>query len=226
MFKDIYDKVKNEFPQIESVAADAGYKVPYICKQILEDARIPVMPYKRYHGKKELFRPYEFEYDRENDCVICPYHQKLRYSTTNRDGYREYKSDRKVCANCPMRLKCTQSKNCQKTFTRHIWADYMETAEAIRHTQWGKETYKKRAETIERVFADAKEKHGMRYTTLRGKAKVTMQVLLTFACMNLKKLAIRKSRDPRFRIKNSFSLIFFPHIFLSLKTTAKSTVWA
>ena len=80
----------------------------------------------------------------------------------------------------------------------------METAEAIRHTQWGKETYKKRAETIERVFADAKEKHGLRYTTLRGKAKVTMQALLTFACMNLKKLAIWKSRDPRFRSKSGF----------------------
>ncbi len=226
MFKDIYDKVKNEFPEIEAVAVDSGYKIPYICKQILEDARIPVMPYKRYPGKKELFRPYEFEYDRERDCVICPCHQILRYSTTNRDGYREYKSDRKVCTNCPMRLKCTQSKNCQKTFTRHVWADYMETAEAIRHTQWGKETYKKRAETIERVFADAKEKHGLRYTTLRGKAKVTMQALLTFACMNLKKLAIWKSRDPTFRPKSGFPILFSLNFILHSKITAKSAAWA
>ena len=42
---------------------------------------------------------------------------------------------------------------------------------------------------IERVFADAKVKHGLRYTQLCGLAKVTMQVTLTFACMNLKKLA-------------------------------------
>jgi hypothetical protein len=34
-----------------------------------------------------------------------------------------------------------------------------------------------------------KVKHGLRYTQLRGLAKVTMQVTLTFACMNLKKLA-------------------------------------
>ena len=38
------------------------------------------------------------------------------------------------------------------------------------------------------MFADAKVKHGLRFTQLRGLAKVTMQVTLTFACMNLKKL--------------------------------------
>ncbi|MDP1422205.1 transposase, partial [Peribacillus simplex] len=41
--------------------------------------------------------------------------------------------------------------------------------------------------TIERVFADAKEKHGMRWTTLRGLKKLSMQAMLTFAAINLKK---------------------------------------
>jgi hypothetical protein len=52
-----------------------------------------------------------------------------------------------------------------------------------------KQIYTKRKETIERVFADAKEKHGMRWTTLRGLKKLSMQAMLTFASMNLKKLA-------------------------------------
>ncbi|WP_179301714.1 transposase, partial [Neobacillus jeddahensis] len=38
-------------------------------------------------------------------------------------------------------------------------------------------------------FADAKEKHGMRWTTLRGLKKLSMQAMLTFAAMNLKKMA-------------------------------------
>lgn len=42
---------------------------------------------------------------------------------------------------------------------------------------------------IERVFADAKEKHAMRYTHHRGLARVTNWVRLKFAAMNLKKLA-------------------------------------
>ncbi|MBT2700976.1 transposase, partial [Bacillus sp. ISL-40] len=59
----------------------------------------------------------------------------------------------------------------------------------LRHTQENKSIYARRKETIERVFADAKEKHGMRWTTLRGLKKLSMQAMLTFAAMNLKKMA-------------------------------------
>ena len=71
----------------------------------------------------------------------------------------------------------------------------MEMAEDIRHLPEGKEIYTMRGQTIERVFADAKEKHFMRYTQLRGLAKLRMQTLLTFACMNLKKLASWKRKN-------------------------------
>ena len=59
----------------------------------------------------------------------------------------------------------------------------------IRHMARGKMVYALRSQTIERIFGDAKEKHQMRYTQLRGRARLKMQVLLTFSCMNLKKLA-------------------------------------
>ena len=55
-------------------------------------------------------------------------------------------------------------------------------------------TYALRSQTIERVFADAKEKHAMRYTPYRGLAAVTAWVKLKFAAMNLKKLALYKWR--------------------------------
>jgi hypothetical protein len=44
--------------------------------------------------------------------------------------------------------------------------------------------YDKRKETIERVFADAKEKYSMRYTNHRGLSRVTNWVRLKFAAMN------------------------------------------
>ena len=61
-------------------------------------------------------------------------------------------------------------------------------AEDIRHTPQYRDIYKLRQQKIERVFADAKEKHGMRYTQYRGLAQVTNWVKLKFAAMNLKKL--------------------------------------
>ena len=55
--------------------------------------------------------------------------------------------------------------------------------------------YKMRKEKIERVFAGAKEKHAMRYTPYRGLTQVTNWAKLKFACLNLKKLALWKSKD-------------------------------
>lgn len=196
MFDEIYAKVIKKHPEIEAVAVDAGYKTPWIMKQIIDSGRIPCTPYKRPMRKYGFFKKHEYVYDEYYDCYICPNSQVLSYATTNRKGYREYKSDPKICVNCPMRAQCTESKACQKQITRHVWEDYIELAEDYRHTPEYKEIYKRRKETIERVFADAKEKHGMRYTRLRGLEKVKMQVTLTYACMNLKKLAKWKRKSP------------------------------
>ena len=70
-----------------------------------------------------------------------------------------------------------------------IWEDYMETCEDIRQTLGMKDIYAKRKQTIERLFGTAKENHGMRYTQMYGKAKMEMKIGLTYAAMNLKKLA-------------------------------------
>jgi hypothetical protein len=72
----------------------------------------------------------------------------------------------------------------------------MEQCEEIRQTLGMKELYSHRKETIERLFGTAKENHGFRYTQLFGKARMEMKVALTFACLNLKKLAgIKRKRE-------------------------------
>ncbi len=129
-------------------------------------------------------------YDEHYNCYLCPQGQILKYATTTKEGYRQYKSNPLICAKCPCLSQCTESKHHQKLIQRHIWASYVEEAEHLRHSYDIKQIYAKRKETIERVFADAKEKHGKRWTTLRGLKKWSMQAMLTFAAMNLKKLAI------------------------------------
>jgi len=186
-FKGLYDKLENI--GMEYCIADAGYKTPAIAKLLLDDGIKPVLPYKRPMTKDNFFKKYEYVYDEHYDCYICPRNQTLKYSTTNRDGYREYKSCGHICEKCEFLPKCTESKNHVKVVTRHIWEDYIETCEDIRHTDGMKDLYSHRKETIERVFGTAKENHGFRYTQMYGKARMTMKVALTFACMNLKKLA-------------------------------------
>lgn len=186
-FQSLYEKIKNI--GIETLIADAGYKTPAIAKLLLDDGIKPLFPYKRPMTKEGFFRKYEYVYDEYFDSYICPNDQLLTYRTTNRDGYREYKSFGETCASCPYLSQCTQSKDHVKVVTRHIWEPYMEICEEIRHTLGMKELYSKRKETIERIFGTAKENHGLRYTQMFGKARMEMKVGLTFACMNLKKLA-------------------------------------
>ena len=185
----VYNEVTRKYA-VEFVAMDAGYKTPWIAKKVLDDNKIPVLPYTRYKGKSDRYKPWEYIYDGAADEYICPQGQRLRHTTTDRNGKRTYRNIPQQCADCPCKAKCGANEKGQKIHTTHIWQEYLDLVEQIRKTERGKEIYAKRKETIERVFADAKEKHAMRYTHHRGLAAVTRWVRLKYAAMNLKKLAI------------------------------------
>ena len=210
MFDGLYKALLERFPEVEMLGIDSGYKTPWILKQVFDSGRLPSTPYKRPMTKEGFFRKHEYVYDEYYDCYLCPADHVLSYSTTNRDGYREHKSKAYTCEKCPLRERCTRSSNFTKVVTRHLWADYLERAEDVRHSPQGKEVYALRKETIERVFGDAKEKHGLRYTQYRGLARLRMQVLLTFSCMNLKKLAKWKRLKALREASVSFFLLLFP----------------
>lgn len=207
-FQTLYEKLKRH--AVKTMVMDAGYKTPAIAKLLIDEDITPLFPYKRPMTKKGFFRKQEYVYDEYYDCYLCPADQMLKYSTTNRDGYREYKSNGKVCANCPYLSQCTESKNHVKVITRHIWERYMEICEDIRYTRGMKELYGKRKETIERDFGTAKEHHAMRYTQLIGKEKMSMKAGLTFACMNMKKLVnILGRRDGNSSFKQRICNFFY-----------------
>ncbi len=206
-FKELYDKLKPF--GIKKLIADAAYKTPAIAKLLIEDNIDPILPYKRPQTKDGFFRKHEYVYDEYYDCYICPDNKILKYFTTNREGYREYKSCASDCASCPYLYQCTESANRVKVVTRHVWEKYIEICEDLRHTKGNRELYDKRKETIERLFGTAKEHHGFRYTQLKGKARMAMKAGLTFACLNLKKLAFLLD----FRDKASLTFRSFSHFF-------------
>ena len=195
----VYDKVTERFQDAQFIVMDAGYKTPWIAKKILEDSRIPILPYTRRGYKDGQFRPWEYEYDVATDSFTCPRGETLRHTTTDRDGKRIYRSTPSICRSCPCRERCGANEKGQKVLQTHIWQEYLDIVEALRRTERGKALYAKRKETIERVFADAKEKHAMRYTQHRGLAHVSSWVRLKFAAMNLKKMAVWSCNNSVFR---------------------------
>jgi len=185
-----YNMLNEKFKeQIKNVCLDAGYVNPAICREIILSGHEPLMPYKRAMTGKGLFKKYEYAYDEYYDCYICPNNEILSYSTTDKNGYKIYKSNPEKCKKCRLREKCTRSKNCVKVVTRHIWEEYKEQANENRYTKLWKDNYPLRKETIERTFGDCKEQHGLRFTRVRGLLKNEQNATMIFACHNLKKMA-------------------------------------
>lgn len=59
VFPKLYNKLKEKYKNMEKIVVDAGYKIPAIARMIIEDGKIPVMPYKRPMTKKGNFKKKE-----------------------------------------------------------------------------------------------------------------------------------------------------------------------
>lgn len=176
--------------EIRSVGLDAGYFTAGICKG-LEDRQIyGVIGYRRPTHRKGYYYKREYHYDAGQDRYTCPEGATLIYKTTDRNGYRHYRSDPDRCLNCPQRARCTGNAKGEKTLTRHVWEDSKERIGQHRLSPGGRLIYQRRKETVERSFADAKELHGYRYARFRGLDRMKGQCLLAAAAQNIKKIAL------------------------------------
>jgi transposase len=192
---------------VDAVGLDAGYNSAAICHGLEQRDIYGVIGYRRPTHKKEYFYKRDYVYDAEADVYICPAEQRITYNTTNRKGYREYKSDPTRCKNCPLLMQCTRSAGHQKVLTRHVWEDARERIDAHRKTDAGWKIYARRKETVERSFADGKQLHGHRYARLRGLPKVQEQCLLSAACQNMKKIAMHRARKAFLSLLNGFNVV-------------------
>jgi transposase len=179
---------------IRAAGVDAGYAAAAITQGLEERNIYGVIGYRTPTHRDGYFYKREYRYDAKLDVYICPNGQLLSYRTTNREGYRQYHSDPEQCRNCPLRNKCTESRNHTRVVTRHGWEASTERIDQHRLEKVGKRIYKRRKETVERSFADAKQLHGHRYARMRGLIKVQQQCLLAAAAQNIKKIALLLSR--------------------------------
>ncbi len=175
---------------VKAVGLDAGYFTANICKNLIQKEIMAVIAYRRPNGKNGFFKKGKFKFDKEKNVYICPANSTLHYRTTNRRGYREYISNPKTCKTCAYLGKCTESQRYQKVVTRHVWEDYKELVNGNRLTSYGKDVYKRRKETVEISFANAKQLHGYRHAKYRGIERVKEQAFMTAIVQNIKKIAM------------------------------------
>jgi transposase len=176
---------------VGAVGLDAGYATAGIAKGLEDRAIRGVTGYRRPRPPKPgMMAPSSFTHEPAADGYRCPQGQVLTYATTDRNGYRHYKSDPAICRDCLLLASCTTNAKAQRTIIRHVWADAKERTDANRLTAWGKAIYRRRKETVERSFADAKQLHGHRYARFRSLTRVACQCLIAAAAQNIKKIAL------------------------------------
>jgi hypothetical protein len=192
------DRQRQRFSfDVRAVGLDAGYATTGIAQGLEERRILGVTGYRNPTPPRPgMMRKKVFIYEPEADGYRCPQGQLLTYATTDRNGYRHYKSDPQVCRTCPLLASCTTNAKAQRTITRHVWAEARERTDSHRLTPWGKAIYKRRKETVERSFADAKQLFGHRYARFRGLIGVTSQCLLAATAQNIKKIAMALTKVP------------------------------
>ena len=139
-----------------------------VCHQLVQAGIPPVVGYRRRTHKGHYFGKYRFTFDPIKNVYLCPQGHELTWRTTNREGYREYRSDPRTCRDCPKRTKCFPAHSSRRQVKHHVWQDALEQADAFTKTSKGKRIYAWRKETVERSFAEAKELHGLRYARILG----------------------------------------------------------
>lgn len=191
------DELTDEFNETKHVVMDAGYTSPLLQDILLSKGIMPVLPYHRPKGKKLVkesgeveftYTKHYFKYDESKDIYICPYLKQLTYRGIDTQGYKVYRSRTKDCRECPYKHKCTNQNT--KTICRHLLEYTKKQTIEFRLSEEGKELYRKRKYTIERLFGQCKMSHCLGFTLVRGLEKNQNRNLIIYSVANIKKLAL------------------------------------
>jgi transposase len=130
----------------------------------------------------------DFTYNPDQNTYTCAAGETLAPASVRpSERMTEYKAPPGVCADCRFRAECSPTgkrRGLRRSFDRSLIDDVQRWLD----TDEGRQRYRQRQVYIETQFGIAKELHGLRRAKWRGRWRVQIQVWLTAAAMNMKKL--------------------------------------
>jgi len=140
-------------------------------------------------GNKPKLSPFSkdsFDYDEETDQFLCPNGEILcrkgEYEYNGKQVYAYYGAN---CAECPFRSECAGEGKIRAITSDGYEGERRRMAAKMR-SEAGKETYKKRKETVEWPFGNIKQNLKFREFLTRGIEKVRVEHNLVCTAHNLK----------------------------------------
>ena len=181
--------------QVKEVVADAKYGTLANYEFLDKDGTIAfIPPRQRIRGPGGIWGSNHFRYLREQDIFLCPDGKSMKRfahrASTKRVSYRVAKG---ACLGCRFREQCTPTGQ-DRTISRFFDQRLVDEAKERLSSTRGKELLLQRRVSAEGVFAWAKELHGLRRTRFMGRWKVQIQVWLTAAVINIKRVVKQLAR--------------------------------
>jgi transposase len=139
----------------------------------------------------------QFTYLPEVDRLRCPQGHELGcHQQRSQEQLKVYLiEDPGLCAQCPRRVQCTQSKR-GRSVQRHVQADLVEAARQEAHSPAGRYSRRRRQHVMEGSFADAVNNHGAKKARWRGLGRQKIQSWLIAAVQNLRTLLRHRASKP------------------------------
>ena len=173
---------------VRELVADSGYSSEVAFQACVERGVTPIFAWRALNNRHGGFDRDRFTYVPERDVFICPAGQPMRHSSENlRFRQSVYRTVKGTCHRCPLKSQCSPGR-AERSVTRRWEADLWEEIERNLKTRHARRLLRRRQAVVEPVFADAKEKHGMRRAQFRGRQNMLIQALLTAAVFNIKQL--------------------------------------
>jgi IS5 family transposase len=162
----------------EAVVADGLYDSGDNRSRIHEEGMKAYIPFRGERRGME-----EFKYLAEEDQVVCAAEKKTIGKIRQENGMLYYFSAHD-CRRCSRLRKCVRENQVRMT----VWIsdDYKQK---IADDGEGRHEALRIRKMVERKFGEAKKWHGMARARYRGRAKVKIQVLMTFLVLNVKRIA-------------------------------------
>lgn len=170
------------------VAADKAYGSATFLAFVRDQGALPHIPViERSEQTKGKFAREAFTYHRDRDCYTCPAGNMLAHRGFHRPtGVHRYTARPNDCQACSLRKQCTGGRH--RGLCRMEDEDARDLARAEMRTGLFKRSMRLRR-GVERLFADAKVKHGMTRLHLRGLRGAEEEFLVEAAVLNLLLLA-------------------------------------
>jgi transposase len=176
---------------ITTVTADAGYAHGGNYQQLAAREITAIIPPQREARHPRRLPLRRFKYDAKHHCVRCPGGKTLRRSCQQTQGwvYRAKPSD---CRSCPLRARCfSASASSRIVLISHGYEALLRARRRhLARLPEDRVLYARHRWRVEDAHGEAKTQHGLGRAARRGLANVSIQVYLTAAVMNLKRLAV------------------------------------